>query len=247
MFDNQLLLMSGNDIPFTSGMGIIHQPKIKEIGFIGEEEFHIGSRFLLFDKNSLILEDKSVLENKSNFNIFMSVMNSKESAKHKTDAIKVLTLLFPNSEIKIEQDKILFQQENINIEANITEWNFEEFQDIIRKMFCLDNAENGGKTYNPADALAERLAKKFDRRKQLLAKKHGQENKKVNIFSQYISILSVGLQKDMNELLNYTVYQLFDEFQRYQAKQNFDMYVQAKMAGASDLEEVKNWMEELHS
>ena len=47
----------------------------------------------------------------------------------------------------------------------------------------------------------------------------------------------------MNNLMNYTVYQLFDEMKRFQMKQDFDMYVQAKMAGAQDLEEVKNWMD----
>ena len=107
---NDLLLISGNDIPFTSGCINIHQPTIKEIGYIGEEEFHIGTRFLLFDKNDLVLKDKSDLDNQSNFDIFMSVMNSRQAAKHKTDAIMVLTLMFPNSEIKIEKTLLLCQE-----------------------------------------------------------------------------------------------------------------------------------------
>ena len=247
MLNNDLLLLSGNDIPFIGGLGVIHQPRIHEIAYIGEEEFHIGYRFLLFDKNTLVLKDKSVLENNSNFHIFMSVMNSKENAKHKADAIKVLNLLFPNSKIRINQDKILFQQENIKLEANISERNFDEFQDIIRQMFCF-NVMEGSSNYRPGDQYAAKIAAKFAERQQKLSRmKNDGQQKKVNLFSQYISILSVGLQKDMNDLLNYTVYQLFDEFQRFQAKQNFDMYVQAKMSGATDLEEVKNWMEDFHS
>ena len=46
--------------------------------------------------------------------------------------------------------------------------------------------------------------------------------------------------------MNYTVYQLYDEFQRFELKQNFDIYLQAKMAGAKDMEEVDNWMKEIH-
>ena len=245
MLSNELLLLSGNEIPFYGGHISIHPPTIKEIGMIGEEEFHVGSRFLLFDKDNLTVEDKTGLENKSNFDIFMSVMNSKQVAKHKTDALMVLTLMFPNVRFKIEKDKILLQQENINVESSITELNFDEFQDIVRQMFCLDILE-GGKEYNPADALAAKIAEKFKKRQQQLAQQQN-EGKKINLFSRYISILSVGLQKDMNELLNYTVYQLFDEFKRYQMKQDFDIYVQAKMAGAKDLEEVKNWMDDLHS
>ncbi len=239
---NELLLLSGNDIPFRMGRCSIHQPRIKEIAYIGEESFQIGSRFLLFDKNNLDIQDKSGLEKQNNFNIFMSVMNSAESAKHKTDAILVLTLMFPNAKVKIDKDKILLQIENF--ESSINEYNFDEFQDIVRQIFCLDGMAGGGQ-YNPADALANKIAEKFKKRQQKLSEMKDQQ--KVNLFSRYVSILSVGLQKDMNELMQYTVYQLMDEFERFRLKQDFDVYIQAKMAGAKDLEEVKNWMEDIHS
>ena len=240
---NELLLLSGNDIPFRMGRCNIHQPRLSEIAYIGEEAFHVGSRFLLFDKDKLQMQDKTGLENQSNFHIFMSVMNNAQSAKHKTDAILVLTLLFPNATVKIDKDKILLQLENF--ESSINEYNFDEFQDIIRQMFCLDSL-NGEEQYNPADALAQKIADKLKKRQQKLAEMNeGQQ--KVNLFSRYTSILAVGLQKDINKLMQYTVYQLFDEFERFRMKQEFDMYVQAKMAGAKDLEEVKNWMENIHS
>ena len=240
---NELLLLSGNDIPFRMGRCSIHQPRLKEIAFIGEEAFQIGSRFLLFNKDNLQLQDKTGLENQSNFHIFMSVMNSAEGAKHKTDAMMVLTLMFPNAEVKIDKDKILLQLENF--ESSINEYNFDEFQDIIRQMFCL-NMIGGEDNFNPADAYAQKIAEKLKERQQKLAELKG-EQQKVNLFSRYISILAVGLQKDMNELMQYTVYQLMDEFERFRMKQDFDIYVQAKMAGAKDLDEVKNWMEDIHS
>ena len=36
--DNELLLLSGNDIPFIEAQITIHQPTIKEIAYIGEED-----------------------------------------------------------------------------------------------------------------------------------------------------------------------------------------------------------------
>jgi len=240
---NQILLLSGNDIPFRGGRCMIHPPTIKEIAFIGEEAFQIGSRFLIFSKDDLSSEDKTGLENKSNFNIFMSVMNSKETAKHKTNALLVLTLVFPKAQVKIEKDKILLQLENF--ESSINEYNFDEFQDIIRQMFCLDVVSRDSK-YNPADALAKGIAEKLKKGQQKRAGMK-EELKEINLFSRYISILAVGLQKNMNELMEYTVYQLIEEFERFRMKQDFDMYIQAKMAGAQDLEEVKNWMEDIHS
>jgi hypothetical protein len=43
-------------------------------------------------------------------------------------------------------------------------------------------------------------------------KKQGGEGQKVAILTRYVSILAVGEKKDMNSLLGYSVYQLFDEF-----------------------------------
>jgi len=47
---NDLLLLSGNDIPFVEAQISIHQPTLKEISFIGEDIFFIGCEFLNFSK-----------------------------------------------------------------------------------------------------------------------------------------------------------------------------------------------------
>ena len=55
---NDLLLLSKNDIPFIEAQVNIHQPTIKEISLIGEEEFYTGYQFLTFNKNQLSKEDR---------------------------------------------------------------------------------------------------------------------------------------------------------------------------------------------
>ena len=238
---DELLLLSGNDIPFYQARVSIHQPRLREIGYIGETEFHIGSRFLVFSKNDLPEKDKVNLENQSDFDIFMSVMNSRDKAKHKTDALMVLALLFPTAKIKIEKDKILLQLENFS--SSINNNNFNNFKQIINEIFCLNVVAEDA--YDPADDLAAKIAEKIKKGK---AKRNHKEGslEKFSVYSKYISILSVGLQKNMNDLLEYTVYQIRDEFKRFQLKQNFDIYTQAKLAGAKDLEEVTDWMEDIH-
>ena len=235
------LLLSGNDIPFPKARVTLHTPTIKEIAYIGEESFLVGCNFLNFNKELLSVEDKSGLENKSDFDIFMSVMNSRDKAKHKTDAVMVLALLFPQYKIKIEQDKILLQLENFS--SSINEQNYDEFKSIICQLFCLGG--DGSGAYNPADALAAKIADKLKKRKEKLEKAKTDADD-IAIYSTYISILSVGLKKDMNELFNYSVYQLKEEFERFRLKEEFDLYVRAKLAGAQDLEEVDNWMENIH-
>lgn len=244
--DNLLLLLSKNDIPFTQAQVNIHQPTIKEISFIGEESFHIGCQFLNFSINNLSYEDKVNLANKTDFEVFMSIMNSKEKIKYKVDALLVLTLLFPNHRIRVDVDKILLINEE-GFSSSINHLNYDTFKDIISSMFCLNEGKQEEAGYNPADAYAAKLAEKFKKRQQLLAKEKGVNLKQIAIFSRYISILAVGENKDINDLMEYTVYQLKDEFKRFQMKQDFDFFIKAKMAGAKDLDEVDNWMDDIHS
>lgn len=244
--NNELLLLSKNDIPFTQAQVNIHQPTLKEISFISEESFHVGSQFLNFSIDNLSYEDKVNLANKTDFEVFMSIMNSKEKAKYKTDALLVLTLLFPEHQIKIDTDRILLVRQD-GFSSSINNLNYDTFKTILSAMFCLNEVQNEKEGYNPADAYAAKLAEKFKKRQALLAKEKGVNLNKISIFSRYVSVLAVGENKDINELMNYTVYQLKDEFKRFQKKQEFDFYIQAKMAGAQDLEEVDNWMIDIHS
>lgn len=95
--------------------------------------------------------------------------------------------------------------------------------------------------------MARKIAEKLQKGKIKAAKMKG-ATQKISLFSRYISILSVGEQKDMNSLMLYTVYQLYDEFNRFELKQNYDIYIRAKLAGAQNLdEEIDNWMKDIHS
>lgn len=247
---NELLLLSKNDVPFIEGHAIIHNPTMNEIALIGERAFNIGTQFLNFSKELLSSKDKNDLEDKSDFDIFMSVMNSHERYEYRTDAMLVLALLFPNCQLKIDKDKLVLKDQNGEIFMEINNDNFTSFRDKISDLFCLKKVTTTAAVYDPADKQARKIAEKLKKRHETLDKKKNRgenENQKVSIFVRYISILSVGNHKDINELMNYTVYQLLDEFTRFQKKQSFDAYVQAKIAGAKDLEEVENWMEDIHS
>lgn len=242
---NELLLLSKNDIPFIEAQVNIHQPTISEISFISEESFHIGCQLLTFTKNLLSQKDKSNLVNMSDFEVFMSIMNDIKSAEQRVCTIKVLTLLFPTYSINISENKIILKNE-IH-ETSINENNFLKFQEIIKNMFDMDNSldESQQSDYNPADAFAAKIAEKLKKRQQVLAEQK-QEFKKISIFSRFVSILAVGEKKDINDLMQYSVYQLKDEMKRFRLKDKFDMYVKAKMAGAQDLEEVDDWMKDIH-
>ena len=89
----------------------------------------------------------------------------------------------------------------------------------------------------------EKIAEKLKKGAAARAKKKGKKiDDNLSLYEYYISILAVGENKDWNQLLEYTVPQLTDEFKRFQRKNEFDAYRQAIMAGAQNLEEVHHWM-----
>jgi hypothetical protein len=96
---------------------------------------------------------------------------------------------------------------------------------------------------------AQMIVDKIKKGRTKLAQQQAEQHRgqKISILQRYISILSVGEQKDMNSLLEYSVYQLFDEFNRFSLKEQSDFYLEAKMAGAKDLQEVDNWMKDIHT
>ncbi len=242
---DDLLLISGNDIPFIDAQISIHQPTIKEIGYITEETFFTGCELLNFSKDILKTEDKTNLETTSNFEVFMSIMreNNKALSKSKLSAMMVLTLIFPSYRIYIERHCIRFDKDGEDPHY-LNEKNFETFKEILVRMFCLKKHGNGA-DYNPGNKKAQEIANKLRRGREIAAAAKGEHNK-IAIFSRYVSILAIGKSQDINSLLSYTVYQLFDEFERYELKYAWDLNIKQKLAGAKDVKEVDNWMKDIH-
>lgn len=244
---SELLLLSGNDIPFQEAQVFIHQPTLKEIALIGgEEEFFAGCELLKFSKDILSPEDKNKLSNIDDFQIFMSIMmdsNNSSTQKSVESAIKVLTLLFGKYTIGLCKEGISL---TLGDEVHyINQDNFNIFKEIMMNIFCLKRFLKD-QSYKPKGVLAQQIAEKLAKGRQQAAATRGQGQQKISIFSRYISILTVGEHKDMNELLNYTVFQLFDEFSRFQLKMAHDIYVKSKLAGATKIEEPKDWMGDLY-
>ena len=250
-FKNELLLLSGADIPFIEGTATIHQPSIYEISLIGEEALFTGCELLRFSKDILNSEDKTRLIDYSDFDILMSIINDKSGSMifNVSCAKQVLDLLFPFYTVIYEPNAIVFVDRDNKFSAygQINAENFPAFKEIISNIFCLKKAA-ATQEYNVQGELAKQIAEKFKRRQQQLAKLSTNKSPaKVAIFSRYISILAVGEHKDINSFMKYTVYQLFDEFQRFELKIGYDIYLKARMAGAKDLKEPEDWMKDIHT
>jgi len=241
------ILNSKIDIPFKGARVAVHQPSLEEIAYIGGQDVLFpGCELLRISKNILIEDDKIDLDGIENFDILMQIisMPSPEIKKPFENAQLVLQILFPQYEIEWHPPMEIFLKKD-GQGFSINRVNYEELRQIIAEMFCLIKDQGESNDYNPAGELSRRIAEKLKQRHKKLAQLHG-GSETSSIFDRYLSILSVGLQKNKKDLLQYSVYQLFDEFERYQAKVAYDIYVQAKMAGAEGIEDVDNWMKDLH-
>ena len=137
MSDIRLALMCGTDIPVPEIQATIHQPKIKEIALIGEADFFVAVQCLNIDKNYL-RQDKTLLQDTNNFQIFMTIMSEKEARDKKKATQELLQLLFPNYSILFTPRSIMLQgKDNSSI---IDENNFEALQQVLKQpqSFFLD-------------------------------------------------------------------------------------------------------------
>ncbi|MBP3801528.1 MAG: hypothetical protein J6I85_05870 [Clostridia bacterium] len=84
------------------------------------------------------------------------------------------------------------------------------------------------------------------RGRQRVAEQNG--SAQTSIFSQYLSILTIGLSSmGLNDLLNLTMYQLYDLFERYMLYTNWDIDLRARLAGAKPDSQPDNWMKNIHN
>lgn len=239
--DYRLALMCGTDIPVPECQLTIHQPKIQEISFIGEQNFFTGAQCLTLNK-SMFVQDKTVLNDVNNFHIFMMIMQEKQAKEQKVAVQEVLTLLFPKYKVLFTPNSLLFQADNGSI--IIDENNFEQLQDVLRLVFCSKNGPMDQQAYNPAGDKAREIAKKLMRGRERLAVEKGENT--VSAFTQYISMLSVGLHLAVQQLTDLTMFQLYDLVERYMLWVNWDIDIKSRLAGGKPDHEPDNWMKNLH-
>lgn len=232
--------MAGIDIPIPELQTAIHQPTIKEISMIGEQDFFLGAQVLNLSK-AMYVQDEKLLSETTNFQIFMTIMLSKDAGHSKECVIKVLSLLFPNSTVMFTPRSLLLNFGGQT--ANIDEDNFESLQTMWKQIFCLQ--ETGNDAFNPANEEAKRIAEKIMRGRQRVAQLREKEGGSSTL-TQYLSMLTIGLQVHLHDLLQLTMFQLYDLVERYMLHTNWDLYVKQRLAGAEGVQEPENWMKPIH-
>ena len=240
--DIKLALELGSDIPIPECQLVLHQPTIKEIAFMGEHEFFVGVQTLTLHKSMFMDKDKGVPESITNFQIFMTIVNGKETADKKEIVKQLFLIIFPKYKVLFTPNSILFQDDNGNHMVDAS--NFESLQEILRMVFCVNSTDMDKQAFNPANDAAKEIAEKLMRGRQRVAAQSGENNH--SIFSQYLSVLVIGTQLGFNELQTYTMYQIFDLMERYSLYTNWDIDLRCRLAGGKPDTQPDNWMKNIH-
>ena len=244
MRDYRLALQCGIDLPVPECQIVLHQPRNKEIALIGETDFFTGVQCLCLYK-SMFVQDKVDLSDINNFQIFMTIMQDKE-AKDKKEAVRlVLSIILPDYNVLFTPNSIVLQpydkeQENKIIDIN----NFEQLQDVLRLVFCMKEGPMTQQAFNPKGQKAKEIAEKLMRGRERVAAEKGADH--ASIFSQYISILSVGLHLPPEVLNEMTMYQLYDQVERFMLKLAWDQDVAIRLAGGKPDDKPDSWMKNIH-
>ena len=243
MFDYRLGLMTGIDLPIPELQTTIHQPTIKEISLIGEQDFFIGIQLLCI-KKQMYIQDENLLNSTNNFQIFMAIMNEKQTAEKKTAVQQVLTLLFPQSNVIFTPRSIVLNSPQGMV--TIDEGNFEILQQLLNEQFCLKGS--GQEQFNPEGQKAKEIAQKLMRARQRVAEQKMQgEGGGGSMFSQYLSILTIAIgSMSLTDLSNLTMYQIYDLIERYTLYLNWDLDIRSRLAGGKPDKPAENWMKNIH-
>lgn len=249
---DSLTLLAGVDFPIPEIKVNIHQPTIREIAYIGERNFYEAANTLVVKKEQYVSileniseEDKNVLLKMSNFEVFLKLMNTENVSKVKVQML--LTLLFPMYHIQMEERFIFFTNtKDTKNTVVINETNFDILQEVVVTILCLYSG-TAKEEFNPAGDRAKAIVEKIKRGRAKIAKLKGEAEESSSFLSKYISGLGVGTNSlNIHDVLDLTIYQLLNQLERFSLYTKYNASIQARMAGAKDVEDV-DWLKDIEN
>lgn len=244
--DINLALMCGTDIPIPALQITLHQPTLKEISYIGDSDFFLGLQCLNINKLSFGW-DKDLLEKTTNFQVFMMIMQEKETVDKRESVIKLCQLIFPKYILNFTPRAMILSTDDFS--CTIDNDNFQVLQEVLVKVFCLNDSRmnDTSGTFNPGSDKAREIAEKLMRGRKRVAAQQGDSGKKYSALAQYMSVLTIGTNSmSLEDCSKLTIYQLFDLMERLTLYISWDIDLRSRLAGAKLDDKPENWMKNLH-
>lgn len=256
-----LVLMTGAEIILANQSVKVHQPTVKEIALIGEDKFFKSMRIFYINADPLTEfisnldtvgeEDKKLLIQSTTAYDNLLFLMQVSSIGGETDKFGIIQLAQDFFEFILKEHKFVFNNEEDVMLLMSTQGSnsivvdrelFTDFKDIASQIFLLSKFfDDAGDNVSLSDA-AQKIADKIAASE---AKIRKMKNETLEDDSQLTRILSImGVNKDLDYLSNLTVYQLLNQFERFNLFTNYDQGLKASYAGASNIELV-DWYKKI--
>lgn len=242
------LYLSGAQVPIQ-GCGIfITPPTIKAITQYGETDFLAGVRMFSGDRSFIepIKLTMPEMENMQDFQIILTVLNADERVRD--TAVRFFELICPDYKVEVTSRSLNFSIEGEDgIRGMLNAFNAQTFMRTLKELFW--PPERDEQAFNPANKKAEEIARKLEAARRRNAQQTSGGDK-ASIFGVYTSVLSVGLALDINVIYKYTPFQLYDCFNRYLKKTEYDLYLKIKttpLMSTDKMEEKEHWAVNLYT
>lgn len=240
--------LSGSDILIKDCNIFINQPTIKTILQYGENNFFAAVNvFAQTDKMlQTILEEDPSAKILSEFNLFLLIYQEEANVQNQINDF--FNLVFPQYEIRITNNSIDFIQEQDKkqtIRGQVNPFTYPALKQTIVELFLPYTISQ--EEYNTKSKRANEIAEKLKKGRQKVAAQKNEDD--TSLFGTYISILSIGMNIDMRILFNYTPFQLYDSFMRYNNKVAQDRYfaiTTIPFADTSNIEAPDEWTANLY-
>ena len=245
MLDIETSLICGNPVPLPEIQLIAYSPTIKEICMMGETDYFTAMHLLCLEKENLV-QDKTLLSNLNNFQVFMKVLGEPNFAEKKQNVIELLHMIFKDSGSIIFTPRSIIFKPDAETTVMIDENNFDLLQSYLKRVLCAHSLFQGNNVvYNPGSKKAKEIADKIMRGRKKAAEINA-GGKQQRIFMKYLSILCVGFHYTFDEASSLNIFQLFDLIERFGLKTAWEIDLKIRVAGGKPNSEPEDWMKDLH-
>lgn len=241
--DMKLKLLSGLPMEITNA-GIAHPILLSDIAKMGYTKYSQMMYVATLDaKDVLREEDLDKFKDVTTFDLIFAL----GSEDIKNVFYDLMKLIFRVDEIYFSTTYgVLFLcglndiKQKMNENRFISRENYDQIREYVEGTNCIERKKLD---FVPADEKARELAEKFRKNKEKIAKiKSRNSGESESDFSDVISSVSVKSNISLTDIWKLTVFQLYNEYKRINAVDNYELAIQSILAGAdSNKINVKHW------
>lgn len=243
------LYLSGGQVAVPECGIFVTPPTARQIAQYGEDKF-FEAISLITRLEDIVLEIKqgdSRLSRYDNFQILMMILQEQEEMED--IFVSFFELICPNFTISFGDKSIDFKADGSEyVNGRIHTYNYQSLKIILSELFLPQDVQD--EQYNPANEAAAKIAEKLRKAKEQIKNQRRPDGEdKTSIIALYTSTIAVGMCLDINTVYNYTMFQIYDIYNRYWLKSKYDMYMKISttpMMDTSNMEEPRQWAQNLY-